>query len=58
MNDNLFFGLVSRLIIIIFFYAIFFSEEVALFISNIQCTYIMVYGVFGQNSGVFTFATE
>lgn len=55
MNDNLFFGLVSKLII--FFFTQYFYEEVAIFISNIQCTYLMVYGVFGQNGGVFTFVT-
>lgn len=41
----------------LFFFTQYFYEEVAIFISNIQCTYIMVYGVFGQNGGVFTFVT-
>lgn len=34
------------------------NEEVVIFISNIQCIYGMMHGVFGQNGGVYTFATK
>lgn len=56
INDNLFFGPLFKLII--FYPIFFFSEEFVISISNIQCTHGMMHGVFGQNGGVYTFATK